>query len=41
MLNMQVSFAKHVSFFIAGLRHDAVDSLKLQSINFSMTFVYE
>lgn len=40
-LTMQMIFAKYVPFANADLRHDIKVSIKLQSINFFVTFVYE
>lgn len=41
MLTMQMSFAKYIPFANAGLSYDTVVSIKLQSINFFVTFGYE
>lgn len=41
MLIMQMSSAKYVPLANAGLRHDTVVSIKLLSISFFVTFVYE
>lgn len=38
---MQMSFAKYIPFANVGLSYDTVVSIKLQSINFFVTFGYE